>query len=90
MKRLICSNCNTPAVELFSGFDKGIAYTDICSTCVSVKGSSEFYRRFERQNQRKTFARDIIQPSEPEYIKAYGAQQARERGWSEDEIRKNL
>lgn len=82
-----CSNCGREDT-LYAGVRYGKAYKDLCNKCVGGLGTAEFYKRADRQSQRRTFAKDIIQPSETEYIKAYGPDKAREAGWSEDSIRR--
>lgn len=89
LKRLIprCSNCRKEDT-LYSGIKRGENYTNLCEHCVGNLGSSEFYQRSNRQSQRRAYAKDIIQPSESDYIKAYGPEKAREAGWSENDIRR--
>lgn len=82
-----CTNCNR-IDELHSGVKNNTWYEDLCTRCVGVLGSSEFSRQYDRQWQRRHYAKDLVQPSEPDYAKIYGAEQARKRGWSEDDLRK--
>lgn len=82
-----CTNCKREA-ELHSGIKSGQYYTDLCEKCIGTLGSAEFSREFDRKSQRRTYARDIVQQWEPEYIKAYGPEKAREAGWSDEQIRR--
>lgn len=82
-----CFNCKR-VVELFCGVRNGVYYENLCNRCVGHLGSADFARQYERTWQRRHYAKDIIQSDDPEYVKAYGADKARERGWSEEDIRR--
>jgi hypothetical protein len=62
-----------------------------CEHCLGsqIKKGSENAAKFNRDWQQKEYRKDITQPNDPSFIKAYGAEQARERGWSESDIRKH-
>lgn len=83
----ICSNCKRKS-ELHSGIKNNAYYENLCERCVGVIGSADFSRRYDRQFQRRHFAKDIIQPSESGYAKVYGEQKAREKGWTDKDLRK--
>ncbi len=84
-----CSQCKRKVDIVRSATKNGEVISDACDSCLaSFSGYADYARRQERDWQRREYARDIIQPWEPEYIKAYGADKARERGWTDEEIRK--
>lgn len=83
-----CSNCGRPE-GIHSGIKNGVYYEQLCSRCVGVLGSAEFSRNYDRQWQRRHYAKDLVQPTEAGYLKAYGADKARERGWTEEDIRRH-
>jgi hypothetical protein len=83
----ICSNCKRET-EIRSGIQNGVGFTDLCDRCIGVINSAEFSRQFDRQSQRRTFAKDIIQPTESGYAKIYGEQAARKHGWTDSDLRK--
>lgn len=82
-----CSNCDRQNT-LYSGIKNGESYNNLCDRCIGTLGSSEFFRRYDRQWQRREYAKDIVQTWEPDYAKAYGADAARKAGWTDDQIRK--
>lgn len=80
---LTCSQCKG-AADLYSGVKNNRLYTNLCEKCVGVFGSAEFARRYDRQYQRRHYAKDIIQPADKaDYIKAY-PERAREIYSDED------
>jgi hypothetical protein len=81
----VCSNCGKPD-ELHSGIKGNIGYTDLCLKCVGVVGSAIFSRQFDRQSQRRTYAKDIVQSTERDYAKIYGEAAARKRGWTDEDL----
>lgn len=88
--RLIrCSNCETPTERLHSGIKGSTIYQNFCDNCVGALGTAVFARQYDRQWQRREYAKDIIQPSESGFAKIYGEQKARENGWSDAELRKH-
>lgn len=90
MKPLIkaCENCKRE-VELHSGIKHGVYYENLCERCVGVIGSADFSRQYDRQSQRRTFAKDLVQPTESGYARIYGEKQARDRGWTDEDLRKH-
>jgi hypothetical protein len=63
-----------------------IAGCDLCLPTKLQQGDSASY---ERSYQQRHYAKDLIQPNQPgEFVKAYGADKAREYGYSESQIRK--
>lgn len=83
-----CNNCGRKDT-LRSGFNNGVSFSNLCDRCIGVIGSAEFSRQYERQSQRRTFAKDIIQPTEPGYAKVYGEEAARRNGWTDKDLRKH-
>lgn len=84
-----CNSCGRQTDELYSGVKGNLSYDNICSRCVGTLGSAEFYRRWDRQYQRREYAQDILQPDDKDYAKVYGHDKARERGWTDEQIRRN-
>lgn len=82
-----CSNCRRK-VEVRSGIKNGIAFDDLCDRCIGVIGSADFSRQFDRQSQRRTYAKDLVQSTERDYAKVYGEAAARKRGWTDDDLHK--
>lgn len=82
-----CSNCEQEG-QVRSGIQHGIGFSNLCNRCVGVIGSADFSRQFDRQSQRRTFAKDIVQPTERDYAKIYGETAARKRGWTDTDLRK--
>lgn len=83
-----CSNCKRSVNELHSGIKGSSSYSDLCQSCVGVINSAEFSRQYERQSQRRTFAKDLVQSTERDYAKIYGEAAARKRGWTDEDLRK--
>lgn len=82
-----CKNCHRES-ELRSGVKNGEYFSDLCDRCVGVINSADFSRQYERQSQRRTFAKDIIQPTERDYARVYGEAAARKNGWTDTDLRK--
>lgn len=82
-----CSNCKRIS-DVRSGIKDGQYFDNLCDRCIGVIGSAEFSRQYERQSQRRTFAKDLVQSTERDYAKIYGADAARKRGWTDDDLRK--
>jgi hypothetical protein len=83
----VCSNCGRPDT-LRSGIKGGVAFADLCDRCIGTIGSADFSRQFDRQSQRRTFAKDIVQSTERDYAKIYGEAAARKRGWTDSDLHK--
>lgn len=82
-----CNHCGRTDV-LHTGFKGDDYYENLCDGCIGMIGSALLYRQYERQSQRRTYAADLVQPTERDYAKIRGADAARKRGWSEEELRK--
>lgn len=51
--------------------------------------TGEYSAKFNREYQKAHYRRELAQPNEPhKFVKALGADKAREHGYSEDQIRK--
>lgn len=84
-----CSKCNKNVDLVRSTVKKGVHLKDVCDPCLgSFRGFADKARAFERDWQKRHYAKDLVQPWEKEYISAYGADKAREAGWNEEAIRK--
>lgn len=62
-----------------------------CGICLSsnTKMSSEFSAKGSREWAKKEYRKDLLQPNQPkDFVRAYGADTAREYGYSESQIRK--
>lgn len=84
-----CPICPREVDRLLSGIKNGKVVSERCERCLnSIPSHAELAGNNERTWQRREYAKDIIQPSEEGFAKAYGAEAARDRGWSDEEIRK--
>lgn len=84
-----CSICNRE-VEVIKAVRRNGKFIEGCERCLSnqhsMSGDSAAYNR---NWQRVNFRKDLVQPNQPyEYVKAYGADKARESGYRDDQIRK--
>lgn len=73
-----------------STINKGKIITgcEVCLPSLLQKGTANS-AKYQRDRMREDYRRDITQPNQGrEYIKAYGVDAARARGWSEELIRK--
>lgn len=60
-----------------------------CELCLSTRKLQGGSAGYERNWQRREYARDIVQPNQPnEYVRAQGAAKAREAGYTEEMIRR--
>lgn len=91
MEKIVCPVCKQPTDILRSSIKDGKYLSDRCENCLnSYKGFSDYARKFERDNQRRKFAKDIIQKWEgtnpnPDYIKAYPEQS--KKLWGDSVVR---
>lgn len=84
-----CPICKKQTDQLISSIVNGKLMSERCERCAfRFKTPSDYSHKFERDWQSREYAKDIVQPWDDEYVRAYGVDAARERGWSEDEIRK--
>lgn len=87
---MICPNCSEKTEAIKSLISKGEILTG-CQKCLTPqlqKGSGTNHSHFKRVQQTK-FRRELTQPVAPrEYISAFGADAARERGYTDEQIRK--
>lgn len=83
-----CPNCQSENVTLRSAIAHGKIVSG-CQLCLDtlVRGN-EFAASYERNWQRRHYAADLVQPFEQDFAKVYGADKAREHGWTEDQLRK--
>ncbi len=84
MIKTVCPYPDTKAVIVHGQIYHG------CDLCLENKLSrpNELAASHRRSYQQREYARDIVQPFEPGYVKARGIEAAREAGWSDDAIRK--
>lgn len=67
---------------------KGKIYTG-CELDVHKIETGEYSAKFNREWQKKHYRKELSQPNEPQkFVKAFGADKAREYGYSEEQIRK--
>lgn len=60
-----------------------------CEVCIGLKQNQGLSASYERNYQRREYAADIVQPNQPrEFLKANGADVAREHGYTDETIRK--
>lgn len=60
-----------------------------CEVCLPSKQVQGVSAKYERNWQRRQYARDIVQPNQPrEFIKANGEKVAREHGYTDETLRK--
>ena len=87
---MICPNCKEESDSLKSVIRKGTLLTG-CGKCLSTSlqhGTETTHGYYKRQQQTQ-YRRELTQPVDPrEYIKAYGVDGARNRGMSDETIRK--
>lgn len=85
----MCPQCKKPADILRASVKDGIYLSERCDRCLaSFSGFADGSRAFARDWDKRENAKDLVQSWEPEFIKAYGADKAREAGWSEQAIRR--
>lgn len=84
-----CSSCGREVDVLHTGVKDGALYENKCEYCVSVIGSAELSRNYDRTFQRRHFAKDIVQPDDKAFAKAWGEEAARKHGWTDSDLHKN-
>jgi len=82
-----CNNCRTESEIIRSAVKNGEYIEGFCDNCLAAYRPTALYgRQYERQWQRREYAKDIIQSFDPEFIKVY-PDKAKEAGWSDEDIR---
>lgn len=67
---------------------KGKIYTG-CELDVGKIETSEYSAKFNREWQKKHYRKELSQPNDPKnFVRAVGAERARENGYSEEQIRR--
>lgn len=70
-------------------FIRGSEVVKGCEICLSSKQAQGVSANYERNWQRREYAKDMVQPNQPDqFVRAYGADKAREAGYSDEQIRK--
>lgn len=59
-----------------------------CELDIHLIQGTETSAKNTRDKMRRDYQKDLLQPSDKEFAKAYGAQAARDAGWSESTLRK--
>lgn len=87
---MTCPSCKRKTDTLRSVIIKGEIISG-CSFCLGSnlqKGNDRSAKYYKQEQQRK-FKKELIQPiDQRDFISAYGVQAARDRGYSEEDIRK--
>ena len=85
---MVCPSCNQPTDSVKSVIARGLILTG-CDKCLPtlVKGTDLAAAGHRRHDQRK-YAQDLVQPFEKDFAKLYGADNAREYGWTDEDLRK--
>lgn len=83
----VCPQCGQVADGLYTAIKDGAYVSSRCEKCLAnFTRSAQFARKYERDRQREDYRKDIIQPWEPEFVKAY-PDKAREY-YNDDAMRK--
>lgn len=75
-----CPICHKPSAILRTGIKEGKLITERCERCLnSYKGFSDYAKKFDRDSQRRTYAKDILQKwdgdkLDPKYVDSYPEQ----------------
>lgn len=88
-----CPVCKKTSDALKTAIKGGQYISERCERCVANFNTSALYaRKFERESQKRTYAKDLIQRFDgdkinPEYVKAY-PEEARKQ-WGDSVLRDN-
>lgn len=83
-----CPVCKRKVDTLRTSIKNGKLISERCERCLAnFSGFADGARSFERKWQQRHYARDTIQPFEPEFIKEY-PNEAYKYGWNEEDYRK--
>lgn len=87
---MICDNCGKKTDTLRSVIVKGQIMSG-CALCLGsgIQKANDRSAKYYKQEQQRKFKKELIQPiDQRDFISAYGVQAARDRGYSEADIRK--
>lgn len=85
-----CENCKLETDQQKTIINGGKLFRgcDLCMPALLQQGTAGA-AKYYRDRQKEDYRRDLVQPNQGrEYIKAYGVSAARDRGWSDELIRK--
>lgn len=84
-----CPNCHKQSSSIKSIIARGEIMTG-CEHCLhTLRKGHGGAAKYQRDRQRETYRRDILQPNQPrDFVKAYGADVARENGYTDEQVRK--
>jgi len=84
-----CPRCNTQSATVKT-IIRGGQLVECCENCMNFHVKpNELAAQHRRSSQQKEYRRDITQPFESGYVKARGIEAAREKGWTDEQIRKH-
>lgn len=84
-----CPVCNRNVDNLRTAVKGGQYISERCDRCLALATSSSlFNRKYDRDRQREDYRKDLIQEWEPEFAREF-PQQALDKGWSEEDMRKH-
>jgi hypothetical protein len=87
---VICTNCGKETDALKSIIVKGEIKSG-CSFCLgsNLQKANDRSAKYYKQEQQRKFKRELVQHvDQREFIQVYGAEKAREKGFSDEDIRK--
>lgn len=83
----LCTVCGKQVDQLLTAIRGDVYISERCEKCLAnFTRSAQFARKYERDRQREDYRKDIIQPFDPEFVKAY-PDKAREY-YNDDAMRK--
>lgn len=87
---MICNTCNEPCDSLRS-IIVGKTILNGCDNCLEshLQQAHEGQAKHNREYQKKQYRKELTQPNQGrDFVRAYGADKAREHGYGEELIRK--
>lgn len=87
---MICPNCKRKTDTLKSVIIRG-GIVSGCPLCLgsNLQKANDRSAKYYKQEQQRKFKKELIQPiDQRDFISAYGIDKARDRGYSEEDIRK--
>lgn len=83
-----CPSCKRQSVSNKTVIKHGQLISG-CEACIdSLVQGTENARSYDRRTMVRDNAKDLVQPFNKDFVKAYGVEKAREHGWSDNAIRK--
>lgn len=84
---MICASCGEDRGVIKSVIKNGTLIKG-CSFCLPQQLQQGDSAKYFREWQKTEYRKDLLQPNQPGFVKAYGAETAKQYGYTDEDIRR--